>query len=62
MDPVATLALLKRAVDMGDYAEAVDALTDYYQWRVKGGAEPPSGDSVADMLANRLADKLEEPV
>lgn len=62
MDPVATLQRLRRAVQGRDYAEAVAALNDYYQWRVKGGFEPPSGDVRADGLANQLADLLEDPV
>ncbi len=59
MDPNATLKRLAAAIDSRDFADAVSALNDYYQWRVKGGFEPGTGDARADLLANRLADALE---
>lgn len=59
MDPLATLKRLKAAIDERNYAEAVAALNDYYQWRVKGGYEPLMGDMEADRMANILADMLE---
>lgn len=58
MDPLACLKRLQHAIDSAQYAEAVAALNDYYQWRVRGGFEPPSGDTLANTLANRLADSL----
>lgn len=60
MDPKATLQRLLAAMQKRDYADAVAALNDYYQWRVKGGFEPPRGDECADNCANLLADALEE--
>jgi len=60
MDPEATLKRLAGAIQARDYATAVEALNNYYHWRVKGGAEPPQGDSRADTLANCLADLLED--
>lgn len=62
MDPEATLKLCERAIAACDYATAVEALNNYYQWRLKGGAGPFQGDARADNLANHLADRLEEPV
>lgn len=61
MDPTETLRHLASAISVCDYATAVELLNSYYQWRLKGGAEPAQGDSRADTLANHLADKLEEP-
>jgi hypothetical protein len=62
MDPEACLLRLTIAIDTGNFAEAVAALNDYYQWRVKGGFEPKvrevRGDVFADNMANKLADKL----
>lgn len=60
MDPQATLVVLEFCVNTGEWAAAVEALNRYYQWRVKGGFEPPGGDARADKLANRLADRLED--
>lgn len=60
MDPQATLKRLQAAIETRDYAEAVAALNDYYQWRVKGGAATVGADAQADYLANRLADALED--
>ena len=59
MDPEATLRELERAIQVCDFATAVERLNSYYQWRLKGGAGPVQGDLRADNLANRLADKLE---
>lgn len=62
MNPAETLKRLRNAVFNGNHAEAVAALNDYYQWRVKGGAEPLMGDATARRWANALADNLEETV
>jgi len=59
MDPEATLQLLASAIEARDIAGAVEALNNYYRWRVRGGFEPTNGDDRADTLANRLADVCE---
>lgn len=59
MDPKATLQALRDAIDDGDYASAVQTLINYYQWRLRGGFEPDGGDSLADLLGNRLCDAME---
>jgi len=53
------------AVDAKGWVDAIGALNDYYQWRVKGGAEPRwgstfKGDTYADKWANKLMDRMEE--
>lgn len=65
MDPTETLRRLKNAVEDGAWREAVGALNDYYQWRVKGGFHGLScdrigetGDQCADRLANRMQDYM----
>lgn len=58
MDPEATLRALREALNQCHYGEAVEALNDYYRWRVRGGFEPPDGDKRADDWANELADVL----
>ena len=64
MDPLATLLRLQMAVDAKGWVDAIGALNDYYQWRVKGGAEPRwgstfKGDTYADKWANKLMDRME---
>jgi hypothetical protein len=66
MDPEATLARLAAAIDEGNASEAVQALGDYYRWRIKGGNQPQhcgtlglAGDEYAELLAAQLADMLE---
>lgn len=64
MDPTETLRRLKNAIEDGKWCEAVGALNDYYQWRVKGGFQglsdrlPETGDECADRLANRMQDYM----
>ena len=58
MDPEATLRRLRHAIESCNYSEAVAALNDYYQWRLKDGHQPLHGDSRADSAGNRIADEL----
>jgi hypothetical protein len=67
MDPLATLRRLRDSIDARDYTDAVGALNEYYQWRLKGGFEPTvtwetrhntKGDRYADALAIRLQDLM----
>lgn len=58
MDPESTLQLLERSITDGQLCEAVQALNDYYRWRLRDGFEPRDGDARADRLANRLCDVL----
>ena len=65
MDPNAALRRLRDAIDAQDWTDAVGALNDYYQWRLKGGFHGLSidrleetGDQCADRLANELQDRL----
>lgn len=67
MDPVATLRALRDAINAGEWTNAVEALNNYYRWRLRGGFEPSvpwlsgiRGDVYADTLANNLQDRLEE--
>lgn len=59
MDPVATLKALADHIAAQHWSDAVQALSDYWLWRAKGGFEPNGGDARAELLANRLADALE---
>lgn len=58
MDPLACLERLQRSIADKDYSDAVAALNEYYQWRLKGGFQPLNGDAVANTLAYCLADAL----
>lgn len=68
MDPQTCLLLLYQMTKAKNWSEAVQALSNYYQWRLKKGFEPPHveidevirrGDETAELLAARLADALE---
>lgn len=54
MDPEATLTALERAILDKEFDTAVECLSHYIRWRLKGGIEPSNGDSRADALAKRL--------
>lgn len=58
MDPKACLSSVLTHIEQHDYADAIEALADYYDWRVKGGVEPPRGDRVARDLATRLSNAV----
>lgn len=58
MDPQACLTRLCDSILNRDWSDAVAALNEYYQWRVKGGFQPAGGDAAADSYASILADKL----
>jgi len=60
MDPLATLQLLERSIQVHDYAAAAQALTDYFTARLKGMSGPFQGDARAEQLGHILADRLEE--
>lgn len=69
MDPKTCLENLAHALEGDQIGDAVEALNAYYQWRLKGGFEPPHcgsrglpGDQYADELANDLCDKAENLV
>lgn len=60
MDPTTTLSQLRYAIHEKQFARAVELLTAYYQWRIKGGFAPNAwGDARADMLSIQLQDALE---
>lgn len=66
MDPKACLERLANAIRQSDWSTAVEALNNYYRWRMHGGFEPMvgtrPGDYHADELAADLADALgDEP-
>ncbi len=58
MDPTTTLSRLSDCIATQDFSGAVDALQDYYSWRLSGGFEPAGGDARAAILAARLAEAL----
>jgi hypothetical protein len=59
MDPQATINQLRYAVHERQYSRAVELLTAYYEWRIKGGFEPLNGDQRVAVLSNQLQDALE---
>jgi hypothetical protein len=58
MDPQETINQLRYAVHERQYSRAVELLTAYYQWRIKG-FEPTNGDLRVSVLSNQLQDALE---
>lgn len=58
MDPEATLQALERAIQSAQFGVAVEALNNYYRWRVGGGFMPSKGDERADGLSNLLCDAM----
>lgn len=62
MDPLATLNRALDALTDEDYETAREALTDYDNWRTKGGFEPVwagrRGDRVASRCWRCLVDAL----
>ena len=59
MDPKETLKFVESHISQGEFAEAIAALLNYYQWRSKGGFEPAGGDEQADTLGSILVNKAE---
>lgn len=55
MDPKACLLRLQQALSDHNHVEAVAALNDYYQWRVRGGFEP-AADAALDARGDLFAD------
>lgn len=55
MDPKACLDRMEAAIEEGDEDEALDAYTDYWGWRNRGGFEPEGGDARAHMLQRRCS-------
>lgn len=56
MDPEAILQNARDCLDEGDWAGLDAWLADYFEWRLKGGAEPDGGDEEALRLL-RFEDK-----
>lgn len=53
MDPQATLDAAEAAIEAGDRDDAREHLTNYSQWRARGGFEPDGGDARHKRLAAR---------
>lgn len=45
MDPETCIQRVADAIGNHNPSDAIKAIGDYYQWRLKGGAEPPNGDA-----------------
>lgn len=65
MDPVAALRRVMQALLDKNAREACEGLFAYYHWRVKGGFEPrqnlpQNGDTLAETLAARVLDMMED--
>lgn len=64
MDPIACLNDADRLVrECGEREEAAVCLANYFFWRIRGGFEPPAGDSRFESILYRLgsvADTLSE--
>jgi len=62
MDPLACLNAAIEAREAGDHAVCADHLSDYFEWRAKGGFEPlvsgRKGDTVAAELTVRTVTAL----
>ncbi len=59
MDPVACLAEAKVFYDDDEFSQALARLADYFEWRLKGGFQPPRGDIKALALQNLICDCME---
>lgn len=59
MDPKETLKELRAAIEVGNYGYAVECLSNYAVWRIKGGFEPVTGDAEFQRLAVKLAEEIE---
>ena len=44
MDPEATLKAAEESMDCRQYHDAIGYITDYNNWRTRGGWEPEDGD------------------
>jgi hypothetical protein len=51
MDPKKALEDAHDALLAGDYEECNEHLADYWDWRHKGGFQPPDGDKEAKWIA-----------
>jgi len=60
MDPQAALDLAGHALISRDTLRAAEHLLAYYQWRVRGGHQPPNGDVRAEMMSAQLLDQMEK--
>ena len=63
MDPLACLISADQSLTDGDIDEARQRLTDYREWRAKGGYEPihltaygMNGDLLAEWIVRRIED------
>jgi len=59
MDPEACIQRIENAIRNAEIGEAIAAVGDYYQWRLKGGFEPHYGDARVAGLVTTLADIAE---
>lgn len=55
MDPLECLRRALRAQQNAEYMQSLEALFDYYNWRVRGGFEPAVDGERGDVLAYNLA-------
>lgn len=57
MDPKACLLRALSSLEAGDWLDATEALTDYREWRSRGGFEPMFGDGLPSTVLE--GDRLE---
>lgn len=57
-NPEEVLQRAERTLTHCEWSETVEALNDYWTWRIKGGFEPHNGDHRAECVAESLADCL----
>jgi hypothetical protein len=58
MDPDACLDAVQDALKARDFADASDALQDYWSWRWTGGFQPHRGDERATWLRQAWCSQL----
>jgi hypothetical protein len=59
MDPKAALDEAESLIADGDFAEALERLAGYFEWRGKGGFEPyPGADEYAGLARQKCAQVL----
>jgi len=60
MDPQAALDSAESALQSNDPLRCIELLFGYYNWRVRGGHQPPRGDDRAAELSPRALDAFAE--
>ena len=59
MDPAATLINAEIA-RVSDPEECAELLSNYFEWRLKGGFQPDGGDATAIYLLRRLGEDCQK--